>query len=408
MRSGLFAAQLLALTVISGCAIQTSSPIPSPTTAPSLGTSASQTVESVPRAAASPMATPSASRTAPVGTIRPRPSQATGPLDIEKQVIPDRYVHSLGIVRSLGSEIAWEAGSDLYRYLPGEAHPELIYSAPTGSYIPDFVGSSAGYAIITQVTPKDYISFQWRLWYLHELGEVPVLVDAYDNEFMPLPTLAMDDKRLAWTRTRGNGDETVSELRIADLVALDEPQTLATYPFFDTNVEHPALHGDELWYGIRDNDWDAGTESPRVEMLDLAQPGAAPAVYGLDVRAFMPAVNDQVVVWKGGGVPQDSADNWGSLFVYWRSDDTVERIPDVGGGLDRVSYPSVGDRFVAWWDGNDQLYLYDLREHALRLVNDYDPQGGGLPASVAGSLLAFSYSAGEGEHLQLRWAILPQ
>ena len=331
-------------------------------------------------------------------------------LNIDSHVIPGAYAYATPSVRSLGTEIAWVNNDHLYAFVPGQSRPELIYTSAQGSYIPDFVGSSAGYALLTQETVKGDSSFRWRLWFLAGAGSEPVLVDEFDNDSMPLPTLAMDARHIAWARTRGAGDDVVSELRILDIDELDRPRTLATYPYWETNVEHPALNGDELWYGVRVNDWDAGTESPRVEMLDLADPGAPPVVYGQDQRAFMPSANDEVVVWKGGGSAEDSADAWGSLYVYRRSDGSVERIQGVNWpgkpGDDRVMYPSVGDRFVAWWDGSAKVDLYDLTARAVIHVVKNDPYGNGLAASVAGNLLAFE-SPGDAHHMQLNWAQLP-
>jgi hypothetical protein len=87
-------------------------------------------------------------------------------------VIPGRLTRRVGRVRSLGDEIAWVSSSrDLYRYVPGESGPELVYSAPPDSYIPDFVGSSAGYAIITQEAIEGFDPpVRWRLWYLEDAG----------------------------------------------------------------------------------------------------------------------------------------------------------------------------------------------------------------------------------------------
>jgi hypothetical protein len=332
--------------------------------------------------------------------------ETTGPLDLNIQTVPDRFTHLLGQVRSLGDSIAWVTGEDLYRFVPGEAQPELVFSAPPSSLIPDFVGSRAGYAIITQETGNDNLPYRWRLWFLRDAASEPILVDQFDNDQMPLPTLAMDDQRIAWTRTQGDGDNVSSELRVVAIDALDKAQTLSTSDFANVNVDDPALHDDELWYGVRINDWDAGTESPHVEMRDLAHLDAPPTVYGSDVRAFMPAVNDQVVVWKGGGADEDSADNWGSVYVSWRTDGSIERVPDAGAGLDRLLYPSVGNRFVAWWDGRSQVFVYDLKARAVRQIVGYDRSGTAVSSSIAGNLLTFTTSH-NGQNLQLAWALLP-
>jgi hypothetical protein len=234
-----------------------------------------------------------------------------------------------------------------------------------------------------------------------------VLVDEVaSDQMLPIPNVAMDGTRIAWTRSQEAGDDVLSELRVVDIDALDRPRTLLSVPYWDIYIGGPALNGDELWYGLSVNDWNAGTEAPHVAMLDLAHPEAPPVVYGKDERAFMPAANDEVVVWKGGGEPQDAADNWGSLYLYWRSDGSIERVPGLEWpgqpGDDRVMYPSVGDRFVAWCDGSAQVAVYDLTERAVRAVQEHDPYGGIQTASVAGDLLAYPFKDG------VRWALLPE
>lgn len=354
---------------------------------------------------------PSASPHLPlVTTTSPSPAWTTGPsLAVSAEpfaatvhVISGPPTRKAAWVRSVGNEIVWVSGSnDLYRYVPGATSPEHVYTAPEGSYIPKFAASSAGYAIVAQ----DWIEgfdppTHWQLWYLDRLDGDAVLIDQVTTErTLDIPDISMDSKRIAWISHHEADAEIVSELRVAEIDDLAHPRTLSTYPYWDFVIADPALNGDELWYGISVSDWNADTSTPRVEMIDLRRPEVSPQVYGESERAFMPAANDEVVVWKGGLDPSFAADNWGSIYIYWRADGTLEQLPSIN----RAMYPSVGDRFVAWQDGHYQLYLYDLKERTTHLIEPYDPYGGSfLEASVAGSLLAYPFKDG------IRWAILPE
>lgn len=138
------------------------------------------------------------------------------------------------------------------------------------------------------------------MWYVSTAGNDGLLIDHSDSAGFPPPTVAINDRYIVWTPNHGLGDSAVNEIRFLHLDSLDQPITLLTQPALDANMWFPALFGDELWYGIRFNDWEAATEHARVEMLDLSNPAQPPAIYGEDVDAFMPAVNGEVVVWKGG------------------------------------------------------------------------------------------------------------
>ena len=395
MRKVFLSVLVLALVAGSGCAAEPSIPPATQTSAPSSTINAPSTVR--PTARPSPVPSPSSFPTPPPSPLRTpisTESHRPEPFDLEIHVIPT--TQQAGSIRSLGTEIAWvDYPVDLYRYVPGERRPELVYSAPRGWYIPNFVGSSAGYAIITQESSKGFDPpVHWRLWYVAQAGAEPTLIDEVDSDQMlDIPDVAMDDRRIAWISHHGAGDDVISELRLADLGHLDQPRTLLSVPYWDAVIADPALNGDELRNRFSVSNWDADTASPRVEMLDLAHPEAPPESYGEDQRAFMPAVNDEVLVWKGGGTPEFAADNWGSLYVYWRADGTVERVPGLNWpgqpGDDRVMYPSLGNRFVAWLDGSAQLLVYDLVQRTVHRILENDQDGGIQEASVAGNLLAF-------------------
>ena len=374
-------------------------PSPSPSRTPLLST---------------PSVTPS-TVASPSPTLSPPPSPVGSDLELDVHEIPKRFTSQLGFhVRSLGDWIIWVASGALWRYRPGAGEPELVFRTAADDPIVDIAGSVAGFVFITQRSlGGSEPLFRWRLWYLAAPGDAPTLLDQFDNDTLPAPTLAINDGWIAWTPYHGAGDQAVNELRVAAIDDLDHPVTLVSYPALDTNMWNPALYGDELWYGIRQNDWDAGTEHPWIEMRNLADPAAAPQKYGEDLHAFMPAVNGEAVVWKSG--PEDfSALNSGQPYVYWRSSGTLEPIQDphpASWDTAQVSYPSIGDRFVAWWDDYaTQFYVYDLQVRAVRKIAEYDPHSNtrALTPSVVGNLLTWIFSQNDNAPPVIRWAYLPE
>jgi hypothetical protein len=326
--------------------------------------------------------------------------------------IPTRFSDRLGDVASLGNEIIWVGSGSFWRYSPSAAEPELVIADDPDEPIISIAGGSSGYVYRTQEVTDSPGPIRWRLWYIAAPGATPVVIDAYDNDGLPAPRFAMDGRRIVWSAFHGREDDAVSSLQVLEIDRIgDEPRELVAYPAFDTSLWHPVLHGDEVWYGVNRNDWDAGTVHPRVEMLDLANPATAPVAYGEDVRAFMPAVNDQIVAWKGGGTPDLAALNAGQLFISWRDGGAAEPIAIPSGSWDRISYPSVGSRFVCWWDDlATHFYVYDIEQRGVRVIAEYEPTGREriLRPSLTGNLLVFIYTHGERFPQQVRWATLPE
>jgi len=210
----------------------------------------------------------------------------------------------------------------------------------------------------------------------------------------------------------GSFENPVNELRVVSVADPLAPRTLLSYPGRDVYMQFPRLWDDELWYGIADNDWTAITEEPRIEMLDLAQPDAPPVVFGADQRAFMPAPGREVVAWKSGGTAEMSALNSGVLTLYWRASGEVNELPLPGPhvGANRISYPSVGNRFVAWWDDIQQRqYVYDLAERHFRRLAEYDWTGDERVSkpSLSGDLLVYMHHLSDGKR-SLEWCVLPR
>ncbi|MEP7379323.1 MAG: hypothetical protein ABI725_07125 [Chloroflexota bacterium] len=317
---------------------------------------------------------------------------------------------------SLGDQILWSGGegpntNNLYRFVPGSAAPQLLYLNPDAdSVLTSVRGSSAGYVFTDERwvggDPKG-----WRLWFLDQPGGDPVLLDQSTDDRLIAPTIAMDDHWIAWEVVHGTLNDHLNELFAAPVDDPLHPLKLISFAGRNAYMQFPNLWGDELWYGIADNDWIADTERPRTEMIDLTSPAAAPAAFGADQRAFMPAPGRDIVAWKSGGSDDLAALNAGTLTLYWRATGQIEALPIPGPErlADRISYPSVGNRFVAWWDDiRQRLYVYDLVEHQFRRLAEYDLASDELVArpSLSGDLLAYLHYLPSGERY-LEWCVLP-
>lgn len=338
-------------------------------------------------------------------------------LAIEAHHIPAEFSGHIVAFTSLGDEIVWSGGrteteNNLYRYIPGADEPELLYdNSQRNSYLTSVVGSGSGYVFTDERWVGDD-PHGWRLWFLPLPAVEPILLDQSSDDRLIAPTVAMDDHWIAWEVVHGTYEDRINELRV---VSVDEPlmpRALLSYPGHDVYMQFPSLWADELWYGIADNDWDAVTEKPRVEMIDLAHPEGPPVVFGADQRAFMPAPGLDVVAWKSGGSAEMSALNSGVLTLYWRATGEADELPVPGPEVAaaRISYPSVGTRFVAWWDDiQHRLYVYDLAERQFRRLAEYDAaaEERATRPSLSGDLLVYAHYLSDDERY-LEWTVLPQ
>jgi hypothetical protein len=331
--------------------------------------------------------------------------------------VPEQFTGHVSAFVSLGDQVVWSGGqgrggNNLYRYVPGAAEAELLYlNTERDSSITSVVGSDAGYAF-TDERWEGGEPRGWRLWLLTAPGAELVLIDQSTDDRLIAPTIAMNDRWLAWEVVHGTFEEPVNELRYVNVATPLAPTTLLSYPGRNVFIQFPSLWENELWYGIADNDWEALTEKPRVEMSELPNPQAAPATFGAERRAFMPAPGRDVVAWKSGGSDELAALNSGVLTLYWRATGQLDELPVPGRetAAERISYPSVGNRFVAWWDDIAQrFYVYDLLERRFRRIAEFDWTGEERVTrpSLSGDLLVYTHYLSDGERY-LEWAELPR
>ena len=335
----------------------------------------------------------------------PSPTQSARDLVLDVQELPAIYETDFSTLFNAGDALVWATGNQIWRYgLDGT--PELVYTGAEGTAVEKIAASSAGYLFVTVPRAGGVEPYRWRLYFLSLGGSDPFLMDKFDNAALLAPDIAINGTYAAWAVAHGEGADEVSMLRAVKLHDLAAPQTLQSYALNDTWIGDPSLWRDELWYGVSDNDWTNDQAHPRVEMINLGDPGSQPLVYGRDVRAFMPAANDQVVSWKGGESDDFAALDAAAPFVYWRATGVTQQLPLPGD----IQFPTVGNRFIAWWDMRaEEFYVYDIAQHQLREIASYsEPAPRYLGPSVSGNVLSWVYFATDRTPGRIQWAYLPE
>ena len=346
----------------------------------------------------------------PVPSVRSAiPSGGPSPIDpasIELHLLDARYVPADGPI-STGSEVTWTGGgagpSEIWRYVPGAGAPERILAPQhADGGITSLAGSSAGYAFIEESQSASGEG-GWRLWFLAGPGAVPVEVDRGTAPGAGVaPTLAIDDRRIAWAAFDEPAGGPVSRLKVASVAVPGTAMTLIDAPIREHKLWYPALSGTELWYATIEPDPDGIADEFHVEQLDLSRPEAPPVVFRGPGHDFNPAVSARFVVWKTAE-PGDSALNWGGLRILDRRSGAVTAIP-----VPKANRPSLGDRFVAFDEiTHTQLVVYDL---AAQQLVELGRSKGAAPtyggASLRGGLLSFLVQDGAGQP-RIGWATLP-
>ncbi len=305
----------------------------------------------------------------------------------------------------------WSAGetwpSEMWRYVPGAAKPEILFASPRrDANITGVVAAGPGWAFV-ELSETAFGKGGWRIWFLAGPGEEPIELDRGRAPGAgSAPTIAMDDEHIAWAAFDEPADGPWSVLRVAKIAQLGRTTTLVKLRIRDGLLWYPALHGEELWYGVIKGDFEltgVGDEF-HVETIDLANPDATPVRFAGRGDDFHPAVNDDFVVWKTN-VRGDSALNWGTLHVVDRRTGAEATIP-----VAHANRPSIGDRYVAFEEiSHSRLAVFDPETGALL---DLVPAGttgttayGGQ--SLSGRLLAFFTQSG-GEPPRIGWALLPE
>jgi hypothetical protein len=338
------------------------------------------------------------------------------PASIEIHLLNPRFTPAEAAV-STGAAILWATGEgfapELWRYVPGTAEPELLFTSPRPkSSILTIAGSVSG-AVFVEVSRPEFGEGGWRIWYLGGPGAEPVQLGRGVAKWArAMPTLAMDDDRIAWAGSDEPAGVTFEEARqrarsrlvVAAVADPGKTTTLLELPVLDSLLWYPSLHGSQLWYGviIPDNEKSGLADHYHIETIDLAKPGASPARFDGLGNDFNPAVTDAYVVWKANKIG-DAPLNWGSIKVLDSSTRTVQTIP-----VKYANRPSVGDRFITFSElFGTTLPLYDPQTATLLDLASRVPEGAGDGALFYGENVngrLFTFGVGR----RIGWAILPE
>lgn len=373
-RAGFGAAMLIAMSVAVACATELPAPAATPFP-PSPAVSA-------------PPTTP---------TMKPRPSSpATFVFESVQGTFP-----SVTSLTSTGERLYWASDGSIWEYSPGNAAAEEIYeAAEAGALVWDIAAAGDSIAVSEGLERP---AGAWRVLLISGRGEPPILVDQGRAQRGRPPTLAVDDRRIAWAGFDEATGTARSFLKVVDGASLGTPTTLLDVDIDQRLLWYPALDGETLWYSTIDPDFE-GTgagDSFHIETVDLTNTVTGPVPFegaGLDFDA---AVSEDFVAWKTLE-PGFSALSWGELHVLDRRSNDRLVIPG------QWDHPTLGSRFLAFEElFHKRLMLYDLANRALIEVPD-PPHGSrgtvGVP-TVGGRL--FAYSAFARGRNTVYWTILP-
>lgn len=313
----------------------------------------------------------------------------------------DRSFPSVVALTSTGAELVWASEASVWRFSPGDDDAQKVYEGRAEGAVVWDVAAVDGAYVLSERLAKPPGS--WRVAYI--AGNAPAVeLERGIAERGAPPTLAIDERRIAWAGFDESTGEPRSFLRVVERGGHAAPTTLLDLDIDAGLLWYPQLDRDALWYSIIEPDFKgtgAGDEF-HIATVDLANPSVEPVqLLGLG-RVFEPAVSTDYVVWKSVE-PELSALTWGDLYALDRRSN--ERLVIA----EQANHPSVGSRFVAFEEiSHRELLLYDLATRAVVAVPD--PMHGakgtvGVPA-VSENLLGYSTSV-KGSNT-VYWNVLPE
>jgi hypothetical protein len=252
----------------------------------------------------------------------------------------------------------------------------------------------------------------WDLWLIPDDGADPIRLDSHPGDpAVPgtAPSFAVYEGYIAWAAFDRGPDGVMSQLLYAHAPEW-RPQLIAERFAAEAELWFPSLYGRSLVYSeIRYSD-DRLSDERWVFLVELNPDGASPP-RRLDAsgQATMPLINQYGVVWKEAD-PGFHMLNWGRMFRYDLETGVVSRLSTRP--QEYVNFPSIGERFVAWWGANASTFgVYDLERGAARQILRYaaSPQRRILRPHVGGGLLVWlSTEDGGGSTVsEIRYAYLP-
>ncbi|MFN2419465.1 MAG: hypothetical protein ABR593_11180 [Candidatus Limnocylindria bacterium] len=407
------AAALFAMLVVGVVACTAATPLPPPT----LGPSSTVDATGHPSVPASP--TPPAEVSPNQRT--PRPSANRLELEVA-QLDPDWLwpmldfaSDSYAVIYSSGvlDGPVGDGAPDLWRYVPGEAEPELLWHNPERERQLAKIAGDTDLWAFTEISSLG--EPWWKLWLLTEPGGEPILLGSHDgDDDVPslVPSFDVDAGRVAWTAFDDNADGTgaLTQLWIAEAPTW-QPRMLMEDDASQRAYWLPSLRASQLAYVDVTIGADPSEDIRHVMLMDLFDPGTEPRQLDTSGNATMPVLTDGGVIWKEPDAGF-AMFNWGRLFRYSFESETISTVRI--GPQDYVNYPSGGGRFVAMWGADSSTFgVHDLERGASRTITSYDNGVDSIMRPhLAGDLLVWLHAQtdglGNGAPSPLEYAWLPE
>ncbi|HEX5039643.1 MAG TPA: hypothetical protein VFW95_05865 [Candidatus Limnocylindria bacterium] len=310
---------------------------------------------------------------------------------------------------SRAPDSALESAPDLWRYEPGATEPTLVWHNPERDHSIVRIAGDLGTAAFVDV-PTDG-ERAWNLWLVPEPNADAILLDTHpgdDDVSSLVPSFTVRDSLIAWTSFDRGPDGPVSQLFVASAPSW-QPRLLQERHAAEAELWLPSVYGSHLVYTEVRYAPDRSTDERFVYLLDLADPEAEPMRLDTSGRATMPLILSDTVLWKETD-PGLNMFTWGRMVACTIPDCEPEPISTAP--QDEVNYPSVGERFAAWWGLDSFSFgVYDLERDQPRFIEIYPAESGDnvLRPHVSGSLLVWLFVDGPdpGGPSELRYAYLP-
>lgn len=351
--------------------------------------------------------------------VRPSPNR----LDVEIGQLDPEWVWPMLDFASDSYAVIYSSGvldgpvgdgaPDLWRYVPGQPEPELLWRNPDRDrQLAKVAGDTDVWAFAETSSLGER---WWNFWLLTEPGGEPILLDSHaGDEDIPslVPSFDVDAGRVVWTSfgRDATGAAAVSQLWLAEAPAW-EPRLLAE----DAAAKHaywlPSLRSHQLAYVDVTIGPEPAEDVRHVMLLNLATPDAPPEPLDTSGNATMPILTDNDVIWKE---PDRgfAMFNWGRLFRYSLESGLISTVRI--GPQEYANYPSGGGRFVAMWGADSSTFaVHDLERGASRLIATYDSGIDSIMRpNLAGDLLVWLHlrtdGLGNGPPAPIEYAWLPE
>lgn len=323
-------------------------------------------------------------------------------------------IYSSGVLDEAANDRSAGTGApDLWRYIPGQTEPELLWRNPDRERQLIKVAGDIDVWAFAEISSLG--EPWWKLWLLTEPGGEPILLDAHPGDVdVPslVPSFDVDAGRVAWT-SFGRGatsGSVISRLFVAEAPGW-EPRLLAEDDASERAYWLPSMYGGELAYVDVTIGAGEADDVRHVMLLDFRTPGATPRQLDTSGNATMPVLTADAVIWKEPDVGF-AMFNWGRLFKYTLETGEVATLRIAP--QEYVNYPSGGSRFVAMWGADSfQFAVHDLERGASRLIAKYDNQIDTIVRPhLAGDLLVWLHpqtdGLGNGPPAAIEYAYLPE